>query len=117
IYKVYGPCEGEITLECNPDDVTDDFCHALARLPVNRVSMGAQTFSDARLRFLHRRHSAAEVVTAVERLRRADIRNISLDLMFGFPGETRADWQTDIDNALQLHPEHLSAYSLMYEEG
>lgn len=117
IYKVYGHCEGEITLECNPDDVTDDFCHALARLPVNRVSMGAQTFSNARLRFLHRRHSAAEVVTAVERLRRADIRNISLDLMFGFPGETPADWQTDIDNALQLHPEHLSAYSLMYEEG
>lgn len=117
IYKVYDPCEGEITLECNPDDVTDDFCHALARLPVNRVSMGAQTFSDARLRFLHRRHSAPEVVTAVERLRRADIRNISLDLMFGFPGETPADWQADIDNALQLHPEHLSAYSLMYEEG
>ena len=107
----------EITMECNPDDVTEAFCDTLRKLPVNRISMGAQTFSDERLRFLHRRHNAAEVKTAVERLRAIGIRNISIDLMFGFPSETLADWQGDIQQALQLGVEHISAYSLMYEEG
>mgnify|MGYP000009178175 FL=1 len=107
----------EITMECNPDDVTEEFCETLQQLPVNRVSMGAQTFSDHRLRFLHRRHNAAEVRTAIERLRRIGIRNISIDLMFGFPSETLTDWQSDIDAAIQLGVEHISAYSLMYEEG
>ena len=107
----------EITMECNPDDVTEEFCETLQQLPVNRVSMGAQTFSDHRLRFLHRRHNAAEVRTAIERLRRIGIRNISIDLMFGFPNETLTDWQSDIDAAIQLGVEHISAYSLMYEEG
>jgi len=107
----------EVTMECNPDDVTDDFCAVLSQLPVNRVSMGAQTFSDERLQFLRRRHSARQVSEAVERLRRIGISNISLDLMFGFPDETIEDWKADIDEALALDVEHISAYSLMYEEG
>jgi oxygen-independent coproporphyrinogen-3 oxidase len=107
----------EITIECNPDDVTDEFVSTLSQLPVNRISMGAQTFSDERLRFLHRRHNAHQVVEAVGRLRKAGFRNISIDLMFGFPGETLDDWQRDIDEALALHVEHISAYSLMVEEG
>ena len=107
----------EITMECNPDDVTDEFCETLRKLPVNRISMGAQTFSDDRLRFLHRRHNAAEVKTAVERLRAIGIQNISIDLMFGFPGETIDDWKNDILEAIRLGVEHISAYSLMYEEG
>lgn len=107
----------EITMECNPDDVTEAFCDTLRKLPVNRISMGAQTFSDERLRFLHRRHTAAEVQTAVNRLRAIGIQNISIDLMFGFPSETIADWKSDILHAIQLGVEHISAYSLMYEEG
>ena len=107
----------EITIECNPDDVTDEFVSTLSQLPVNRISMGAQTFSDERLRFLHRRHNAHQVVEAVGRLRKAGFRNISIDLMFGFPGETLDDWQRDIDKALALGVEHISAYSLMVEEG
>ena len=107
----------EITIECNPDDVTADFAEALRQLPVNRVSMGAQTFDDRRLQFLHRRHSAAQVATAVRRLRQAGIDNISIDLMYGFPGETLSDWQHDIDAALALDVEHISAYCLMIEEG
>ncbi len=107
----------EITMECNPDDVTEDFCKTLQHLPVNRISMGAQTFSDERLRFLHRRHNAAEVRAAVERLRGIGIHNISIDLMFGFPGETLDDWRSDITEAIRLGVEHISAYSLMYEEG
>ena len=107
----------EVTIECNPDDVDDDFVKQLSDLPVNRVSMGAQTFSDDRLRFLRRRHSADDVAKAVQRLRRAGIDNISVDLMYGFPEETMDDWERDIAEALQLGVEHISAYCLMYEEG
>lgn len=118
IYNRYAVADdAEVTLECNPDDVTDELATALSQLPVNRVSMGAQTFSDRRLRFLRRRHSSRQVVEAVERLRRAGIRNISIDLMYGFPGETLADWHEDVTAALSLGVEHLSAYCLMVEEG
>lgn len=107
----------EITMECNPDDVTPDFCKTLGKLPVNRVSMGAQTFSDQRLQFLRRRHNTTEVKEAVSLLRKTGIENISIDLMFGFPKENIEDWKYDILQALQLGVEHISAYSLMYEEG
>lgn len=118
VYRTYDvDADAEITMECNPDDVTPAFCSVLKQLPVNRVSMGAQTFSDLRLRFLHRRHTAAEVSVAVSRLRGIGIGNISIDLMFGFPNETLAEWQDDIDKALSLEVEHMSAYSLQYEEG
>ena len=109
--------DAEITIECNPDDVTDEFAKGLTSLPVNRVSMGVQTFSDERLRFLHRRHTAAQAVEAVARLREVGIRNISIDLMYGFPGETLDDWHRDIEAAIALNVEHLSAYCLMIEEG
>lgn len=107
----------EISLECNPDDITPEFAENLRHLPINRVSMGAQTFSDERLKFLRRRHKASDVRTAIERLRRVGIENISIDLMFGFPNETIEQWQLDIDKAIALNVEHISAYSLMYEEG
>ena len=107
----------EITMECNPDDITEEFAQNLRSLPINRISMGAQTFSDERLRFLHRRHTADEVETAVKRLRNANIENISVDLMFGFPNETLEEWKEDIERLLALDIEHISAYSLMYEEG
>ena len=115
VYKV--AADAEITIECNPDNVTPQLSMLLQSLGVNRVSMGAQTFSDQRLRFLHRRHTAAQVAKAVNMLRQADINNISIDLMFGFPGETVEEWLADIDAALALQVEHLSAYCLMYEEG
>ena len=107
----------EITMECNPDDVTEAFAQNLRSLPINRISMGAQTFSDERLKFLHRRHTADEVETAVKRLRNVNIKNISVDLMFGFPNETLEEWKEDIERLLALDIEHISAYSLMYEEG
>lgn len=107
----------EFTVECNPDDVAPDYAVFLASLGVNRVSMGVQTFSDERLRFLNRRHTASQIPQAVTALRKAGIKNISIDLMFGFPGETVQQWRDDITTALALDVEHLSAYSLMYEEG
>lgn len=109
-------CAEEVTIECNPDDVTAEFAATLASLPVNRVSMGAQTFDDSRLRFIRRRHNAREVDTAVNHLRQAGIDNISLDLMYGFPNETIGQWIGDIAHALLLAPGHISAYSLTYEE-
>ena len=107
----------EVTLECNPDDVTDDFASEISRLPINRISMGVQTFSNDRLRFIKRRHNTEEIGMAVRRLRNIGIQNISIDLMFGFPQENLDDWKKDIDKALALNIEHISAYSLMYEEG
>ena len=107
----------EITMECNPDDVTEEFAQNLRSLPINRISMGAQTFSDERLHFLHRRHTADEVKNAVKRLRGIGIKNISVDLMFGFPNETLEEWNDDIERLLALDIEHISAYSLMYEKG
>lgn len=107
----------EITVECNPDDVSKPFLYALRELGVNRISMGAQSFSDAELRFLNRRHSAAQIITAIADCRSAGIHNISIDLMYGLPMQTDTTWQATLDQAMFLGIQHLSAYSLMYEEG
>ena len=123
INKVYpltpdsSPLPPEITIEVNPDDVTVEFAAVLQQLPVNRVSMGIQTFDDQRLSFLHRRHTSQQAIEAVSILRANGIRNISIDLMYGFPGETLEQWEADIEAALALDVEHLSAYCLMIEEG
>ena len=107
----------EVTMECNPDDLTPQFVQTIARLPVNRVSMGVQTFSDERLNFLRRRHKATDIEPAIQRLRQVGIGNISIDLIFGFPKQTVNEWATDLQKAIELDVEHISAYSLMYEEG
>ena len=117
INKVYGNDAEEITIEMNPDDVTMEYATILSQLGINRVSMGAQTFDNQRLRFLHRRHQAEQVRQAVNILRNAGSQNISIDLMYGFPNETLDDWKRDIDEALSLNVEHISAYCLMIEEG
>ena len=106
----------EVTIEMNPDDVTPDFAEQLAGLSVNRVSMGAQTFNDERLRFLRRRHSAAQVPQAVRRLREAGIGNISVDLMYSLPDQTMDCLEQSIDDVVSLNVEHISLYSLTIEE-
>ena len=118
INKVYHvERDAEITVECNPDDISKEYARGLADMGFNRVSLGAQTFSGERLKFIRRRHNAAQVDGAVAALRDAGVGNISIDLMFGFPGETLGEWEDDIRHALSLHPQHISAYSLMYEDG
>lgn len=107
----------EITIECNPDDVTPSFLDTLGSLPVNRVSLGVQSFHDSLLRFSHRRHDSRQAVEAVSLLRSAGITNISIDLIYGFPGETFEEWDSDISSALALGVEHISAYCLSYEQG
>lgn len=107
----------EITIECNPDDITTEYAHTLSSLPVNRISMGVQTFDDNRLRFISRRHSSHQISEAISKLHNAGFTNISIDLMYGFPDETVDDFRNDIHKALELDVPHISAYSLMYEEG
>ena len=118
IYKYNKVSEAaEVTIECNPDDVTEAFAEGISQLPVNRVSMGVQTFNDERLHFLRRRHTSAQVSAAVDRLRGAGIDNLSIDLMYGFPEETQKDWEADIRQACSLQVEHISSYCLTIEEG
>lgn len=118
IYSTFDvDADAEVTMECNPDDTTEEYCHAISLLPVNRISMGAQTFNDTRLKFLHRRHTSQQIGDAVSLLRNAGIHNISIDLMYGFPKERTDEWDNDIEQALRLNIEHISAYCLMYEDG
>lgn len=109
--------EGEFTIECNPDDMTDELATLLHSCGVNRVSLGIQTFNDARLRLINRRHSATKAREAVAILRAHDINNVSIDLMFGFPNERIKDWKNDIIEAIALKPTHISAYCLSVEDG
>ena len=110
-------CLEEFTIEANPDDVTPEWCAALTRLGVNRVSMGVQSFEDPILRLIGRRHTAVQAVEAVARLREAGIGNISIDLIFGLPGQTVPSWTDTVRQAIALRPQHISAYGLTYEEG
>ena len=107
----------EVTIECNPDDIDADFLDVLAGTPVNRVSMGVQTFDDNLLRLLRRRHNAMQARDAVAMLRQAGYHNISLDLMYGLPGQTMDMWKMDVDELLAMSVPHMSAYSLQWEEG
>ena len=118
IYKVYKVTpDAEITLEANPDDLTPEYVSMLRTLPVNRISMGIQTFQEETLKLLHRRHTAQQAIEAFKRCREAGFQNISIDLMYGLPEETLETWEQDLQQAIDLHPEHISAYHLIYEEG
>lgn len=119
IYKVYKVNGGaEVTMEANPDDLSEAYVKSLvSSLPVNRISMGVQTFHDGRLDFLRRRHTAVQAVEAVERCRSVGISNLSIDLIYGLPGETLEEWEKDLEKAVSLKVPHLSAYHLTYEEG
>ena len=109
--------DAEITLEANPDDLSPARIDELRTLPINRLSLGIQTFDNPRLRFLHRRHTAEQAIAAVHDCHKAGFTNLSIDLIFGFPGQTLKEWESDLDQALALPVTHLSAYALSYEDG
>lgn len=115
-WQVIDP-EAEVTIECNPDDVNARYAEALAQLPINRVSMGVQSFHEADLRFLGRRHTAQQVYEAVASLRRVGLDNLSLDLIYGLPKQTIDLWRSNVERILSLEVPHISAYHLIYEEG
>jgi oxygen-independent coproporphyrinogen-3 oxidase len=105
----------EVTLEANPEDVSDEAVAAWRDAGVNRISLGSQSFDDGVLAWMHRSHDATAIERAVDAIRRAGIDNVSLDLIFALPAELDRDWPEDIRCALALEPEHLSLYGLTVE--
>ena len=116
IYDCFGTSFEEVTIECNPDDITLSYAKTLKKY-ANRISLGIQTFNNDQLKLINRRHNAEEAIKAVNIIKEVGISNISIDLIFGFPKETLADWLFDINQAIKLDVQHVSAYSLMFEEG
>lgn len=107
----------EFTVEANPGTVSEAWLHAAISGGINRLSLGMQALQPALLRVLGRIHDFQQVSDSVHLARMAGIRNLNLDLMFGLPGQTSAMWLETLDAALSLHPEHLSCYGLIPEDG
>ena len=107
----------EITLEANPDDLTEEYVEELRTLPFNRISIGIQSFHDQTLRLVGRRHTATQAIEAVKRCQHHGLANISIDLIYGLPGESLCDWEYSLQQAIALGVPHISAYHLTYEEG
>ena len=107
----------ECTIEVNPDDVTPEYIRSLTALGINRVSMGIQSFVDKELSAINRRHNAAAAIEAVRHIRDAGISNISIDLIYGLPGQTLESWRYSLEKAIELDTPHISCYNLSYEEG
>ncbi len=108
--------DAEITFEANPDSVTDKLLQRLRAEGFNRVSLGVQCDNDAILRKIGRTHNFEQAITAVQRIRRAGFRNLSLDLIYGLPDQTLESWKKTLLNVLTLNPEHMSCYGLKVEE-
>ncbi len=107
----------EFTVEANPNTVTEQKLERLLACGVNRLSLGVQSFSDDVLRVLGRLHTAAEAMDAVTCARKAGFQNIGIDLIYGIPGQTAPLWRESLERAVELRPEHISAYSLSLDEG
>ena len=107
--------DGEVTIEANPDDITLDAARAWRDAGINRVSLGAQSFDDRALEWMHRVHNAQSIPTAVEKLRAAGFDDVSLDLIFALPANLDRDWRNDLDQAIALDPSHVSLYGLTVE--
>ena len=108
--------DAEITFEANPDSVSPKLLTRLRNEGFNRVSLGIQTDDDTILQKVGRPHTYAQAVLAVERIRKAGFNNLSVDLMYGLPGQTLEGWEKTVRNVLKLSPEHISCYCLKVEE-
>ncbi|MGH7603156.1 MAG: radical SAM family heme chaperone HemW [Gemmatimonadaceae bacterium] len=106
----------EITIEANPDDVNDFAVARWVAAGVNRISLGAQSFDDTVLRWMHRTHDSEQIGQAVRTIRRGGIENISLDLIFALPAHLGRDWKNDLERAIAMSPSHLSLYGLTVED-
>lgn len=107
--------ESEITLEANPDDLTPAHLDALRLTGVNRLSIGIQSFQDSILRFLNRSHDATTAVESIKSARSSGFDNLNIDLIYGIPGLDTTAWLADVQRAIDLNPDHVSAYSLTIE--
>jgi len=109
--------DAEITLEANPDDLTDDFLQALKSTRVNRLSIGTQSFHDSDLKSMNRRHNSTQALKSIQSANEAGIKNISIDLIYGLPNQTLEAWAQNVRTAVSLNVQHISAYHLTYHEG
>ena len=107
----------EYTVEVNPGTLTGNKVALLKAYFVNRISLGVQSFQDSQLKLLGRIHSGDDARNAFLLLRTSGFENINIDLIFGCPGQSSHDWEKDLRIAVELNPEHISTYSLTYEEG
>ncbi len=107
----------EITLECNPDDLNTEYLYQLSGTGVNRLSIGIQSFAAADLQLMNRRHNPEQAVNAVKMAQDAGFQNISIDLIYGLPGQDLQAWKENIRKAIDLEVQHISAYHLTYHEG
>jgi len=107
----------EITLEANPDDLTPNYLRSLKKIGINRLSIGIQSFSNQNLKFMGRRHNSDQAIDAVKNAQKVGFDNISVDLIYGIPGLTFQQWQTNLKTVFDLDIQHLSAYHLTYHEG
>ncbi|HCV43664.1 MAG TPA: coproporphyrinogen III oxidase [Bacteroidetes bacterium] len=114
VYKIGS--DAEITVETNPGTVTTEKLRAYRLLGVNRLSIGIQSFHEDELKFLSRIHDANQALQCVRLARAAGFENLSIDLIFSIPGQTLARWKSNLNQALSLAPQHISAYSLIVEE-
>lgn len=109
--------DAEVTLEANPDSIKEDELRQLRRAGFNRISIGMQSANDEILKFINRRHTNERALDAFDAARKAGFENISLDLIYGLPAQSREDWADTLTRAVLLGPEHISCYGLKVEEG
>lgn len=107
---------GEVTIEANPDDLSESYIEKLVRTDVNRISIGVQSFSDWNLQAMNRRHTSFQAIKAVKDVKKSGFNNVTIDLIYGIPGVSSNQWRDDLQQALELGVEHISAYHLTVEE-
>jgi len=118
IYSTFNvDADAEITFEANPDDLTIEYLESLQGLPFNRLSIGIQSFNDDDLKQINRRHNAIQAIEAVQNAQKVGFANISIDLIYGLPFQTLESWRNQLDIAVSLNIQHVSAYGLTYEVG
>jgi len=109
--------DAEVTIEANPDDLSQAFLSVLKEIGFNRLSMGIQSFAETDLKLMNRRHGVMQALQSVKWAKRAGFSNISIDLIYGLPNQTLEEWERNIRIAVELDVQHISAYNLTYHEG
>ena len=109
--------EAEITMEANPDDLSQAILSAIREIGFNRLSMGVQSFSESDLKLMNRRHGVMQAIQSVKWAKTAGFLNISIDLIYGLPNQTLEEWERNVCIAVELDVQHISAYNLTYHEG
>ncbi|MEC7864127.1 MAG: radical SAM family heme chaperone HemW [Bacteroidota bacterium] len=117
IYKVYSvKKDAEVTIECNPDDLTTLKLSSYKKTGINRLSIGVQSFDDTDLKFINRSHNAKEAIQSIKLAQEVGFKNITIDLIYGLPNQTLKKWENNVEIMLTLDIQHFSAYAFTIEE-